>query len=516
MAQKKSVMLIILDGWGIREMEAGNAVVQANTPNFDRWMRTRERSIVQTSGEFVGLVPDQMGNSEVGHLNLGAGRIVYQDITRIDIAIKDGSLAEQDDLIGTIEKARDAGKNVHLIGLLGTGGVHSHSSHLYALLDIARQHEVNPVVHVITDGRDTPPNSGIEFLADLENKIDEIGAGRIATVSGRYYAMDRDKRWERTAKAYNAMVKREGEQQAATAREAIQQSYNSNVTDEFIVPTVVGDDASLAIQPGDAVIFYNFRADRMRQIVQACVLDDFEGASHFEHIDDLDAVTFTEYMEGLPVTVLFPVENPANTLAEWLSKHDRKQYHSAETEKYPHVTFFFNGRIEEPWPGEDRKIVPSPKVATYDLQPEMSAPELTAATLERLDSHDDDFMLINFANPDMVGHTGSLEAAIKAVETVDACANQLVEKVLEKGGVAIVTADHGNCERMIDLATGDPHTYHTVGPVSLFVIGEGYYELHNYGILADVAPTVLDLIGLEKPPEMTGQSLIRTFADKDI
>lgn len=515
MAGNKPVILIILDGWGIREMQAGNAVALGNTPNFDRWLRTHERSIVQTSGEFVGLVPDQMGNSEVGHLNLGAGRIVYQDITRIDIAIKDGSLAQQPDLVSTLAAVKAKGRNVHLIGLLGPGGVHSHESHLFALLDIARQHGVDPVIHVITDGRDTPPTSGIGFLAALESRIARAGVGRIATVSGRYYAMDRDKRWERTQAAYNAMVKRQGNK-AATAFDAIQQSYDEKVTDEFIVPTVVGDDDSLRISPGDAVIFYNFRADRMRQLVRACVLRDFEGASYFDFVDDLDVITFTEYIEGLPVKVLFPVDLPKNTLAEWISKHGLKQYHSAETEKYPHVTFFFNGRVETPWPGEDRRIVPSPKVATYDLKPEMSAPELTAATLERLDTHDDDFLLINFANPDMVGHTGSLEAAIKAVECVDECAGRLVEKVLQKGGVAIVTADHGNCERMIDLVTGEPHTYHTVGPVSLFVIGKGYYELHNYGILADVAPTVLDLLGLEQPPEMTGRSLIKAYGDIEI
>ncbi len=515
MAAHKPVMLIILDGWGIREMEAGNAVVLGNTPNFDHWLQTRERSIVQTSGEFVGLVPDQMGNSEVGHLNLGAGRIVYQDITRIDLAIKDGSLAKNQQLLDTLQNANSNGKKVHLIGLLGPGGVHSHDSHLYALLEIASQHGVDPVIHVITDGRDTPTMNGISFLADLEAKIAQVGVGRIASVSGRYYAMDRDKRWERTQKAYDVLVKREG-QRAATAHEAVRQSYDQNVTDEFIVPTVVGEDDSLAVHPGDALIFYNYRGDRMRQITRAFVLKDFEGASYFDFVDNLDVITFTEYIEGLPVKILFPVEQPQNTLAEWISKHGLKQYHSAETEKYPHVTFFFNGRIEEPWPGEDRRIVPSPKVATYDLQPEMSAPELTAATLERLQTHDDDFLLVNFANPDMVGHTGSLEAAIKAVECVDECAAKLVNRVLEKGGVAIVTADHGNCERMIDLATGEPHTYHTVGPVSLFVIGQGYYELHNYGILADVAPTVLDLMGLEQPPEMTGRSLIKTFADKEI
>ena len=414
----KPVMLIILDGWGIREMETGNAVKQAKTPNFNRWLRDKERAIVHTSGEYVGLVPDQMGNSEVGHLNLGAGRVVYQDITRIDNAIRDGSLANSEALVTMIEKVRANNGKLHLIGLLGPGGVHSHQDHLHALLEIASLRGVDPVIHVITDGRDTPPTSGIRFLDDLQAKIDALGVGRIATVSGRYYAMDRDKRWERTQQAYNAMIKHQA-YTAASAHDAVQQSYNADVTDEFIVPVVIGDDDNLKVEPGDAMIFYNFRADRMRQIVKAFVLDDFAGADYFEHINDLDVMTFTEYEEGLPVQVLFPVDNLNNTLAEWISTHDLKQYHSAETEKYPHVTFFFNGRIEDPWPGEDRKIVPSPKVATYDLQPEMSAPALTSATLERLASHDDDFMLINFANPDMVGHTGSLEAAIKAVECVD-------------------------------------------------------------------------------------------------
>ncbi|GIL08984.1 MAG: 2,3-bisphosphoglycerate-independent phosphoglycerate mutase [Chloroflexota bacterium] len=509
MTPYKPVMLIILDGWGIREMEHGNAVLLGKTPNYDRWTRQLERSIVDTSGESVGLVPDQMGNSEVGHLNLGSGRVVYQDISRIDIAIKNGTLAQRPPLVEAIQKVKASGKKLHLVGLLGPGGVHSHESHLFALLDVCQQNGVDPVIHVITDGRDTPPDSGIGFLARLQAKMDSAGVGRIATVSGRYYAMDRDKRWERTAKAFDAMVWRKG-LHAATAREAIQQSYDSGVTDEFIVPTVVGDDPALRVEAGDALVFYNFRADRMRQIVQAFARREFEGASHFTYLDDLYIATFTEYMEDLPVQVLFPMELLTNTLAEWLSKHGLKQYHSAETEKYPHVTFFFNGRNEDPFPGEDRAIIPSPKVATYDLKPEMSAYELTAAMLKRLETHDDDFILINFANPDMVGHTGVLAAAVKAVEAVDECAGRLVEAVLKKGGAAIVTADHGNCERMIDENTGHPHTYHTVGPVALFVIGDGYFGLHSRGILADVAPTVLDLMGLAKPPEMTGRSLIQT------
>ncbi len=504
----KPVMLIILDGWGIREMEHGNAVVQGNTPNFDEWMRTRERSVVDTFGEHVGLVPGQMGNSEVGHLNLGAGRVVYQDITRFDIAIEDGSLAEHDALINGLTNVKQSGNNVHLIGLLGAGGVHSHERHLYALMDISKQHGLDPVIHVITDGRDTPTDSGIQFLTNLQTKIEAAGVGRISTVSGRYYAMDRDKRWERTARAYDAIAFRRSEHSAESADAAIQQSYDKGVTDEFIEPTVVGDDDSLKIMPGDLLIYYNFRADRMRQLSQAFTLAEFDGADHFEHIDNLNGITATEYISGLPVEILFPPIYLTNTLAETISKAGLTQYHSAETEKYPHVTFFFNGRREEPWEGESRQIIPSPQVATYDLKPDMSAYELTEATLKRLEEHDDDFLLINFANPDMVGHTGVLSAGIKAVEVVDECAGKLVDKVIDKGGVAIVTADHGNCERMINELSNEAHTYHTVGPVSLFVIGEKYYGLFSRGKLADVAPTVLELVGLDQPEEMTGKSLL--------
>jgi len=509
----KPVMLIILDGWGIREMEHGNAVKQAYTPNFDHWLKTQERSIVDASGEAVGLVPDQMGNSEVGHLNLGAGRIVYQDITRIDNAIKTGALAQQPALVNAFETAKK-GANVHLIGLLGPGGVHSHERHLFALLNIAAQNGVNPIIHVITDGRDTPPNSGIEFFRKLERAMQKSGVGRVATVSGRYYAMDRDKRWERTQKAYDAMVHRQGEM-ASSASEAIQQAYAKNVTDEFIEPTVIGGDDSLSIKAGDILIFYNFRADRMRQIVQAFGQADFAGFQTALRPDDVQRITFTEYVDGVGAQVLFGKDILVNTLAEVLSKRGLKQYHSAETEKYPHVTFFFNGRNETPYAGEDRAIIPSPKVATYDLKPEMSAQELTDATLERLKTHGDDFILINYANPDMVGHTGSLDAAIKAVSFVDSCAGKLVEAVNQKDGVAIVTADHGNAERMIEELTGEPHTYHTTNPVTLFVIGAEYIKLRPRGILADVAPTILDILGVPQPEEMTGRSLIERGADSE-
>jgi 2,3-bisphosphoglycerate-independent phosphoglycerate mutase len=502
----KRVMLIILDGLGIREMEHGNAVKQANTPNIDAWMSSIERSIVDASGEAVGLVPDQMGNSEVGHLNLGAGRVVYQDITAIDMAIKTGTLAQHPVLLAAIDAAQNRGSRLHLIGLVSDGGVHSHINHLLALLQMTDRSAVRTYVHVITDGRDTPPNSGIDFVRTVESAVAASTNTKIATVSGRYYAMDRDKRWERTQRAYDAMAYRIGPV-AASAAEAVQASYAAGVTDEFIEPVVIGQDPAAGIQPGDVLLFYNFRADRMRQIVQAFALPEVPGFNG-AHIKDLHIVTYTEYMENLPVSIVFGKESLKNTLAEVLSTQGLRQYHSAETEKYPHVTFFFNGRNETPFPGEDRRIVPSPKVATYDLQPEMSAIELMQATLERIETGTDDFILVNFANPDMVGHTGVLSAAIKAVETVDTCASRLVEAWTAKGGIAIVTADHGNCERMVEELTGEAHTYHTTNPVSLFVIGAGYVKLRPRGILADVAPTVLDLMGVPQPPEMTGRTLI--------
>ncbi len=508
--RRRPVLLIVLDGWGIRAAEHGNAVAQAETPNFDRWLRTYERCIVHTSGEHVGLTPGQMGNSEVGHLNLGAGRIVYQDISRIANAISDGSLAENAALRGALHSVKQAGGKLHFVGLLGDGGVHSHSDHLYALLDIARSNGLNPILHLITDGRDTPTRKGLRFCAELVDKMERDGCGRVSTVSGRYYPMDRDKRWERTQQAVDAMAYRVSDVNAPDAATAIQQSYDQGVTDEFIAPTVIGDEADLNIMPGDALLCFNFRADRMRQLAQAFVKRGFDGADRFQPIADLRLVTMTEYMDGLTDEILFPVELLRNTLAETLSKAGLTQYHTAETEKYPHVTYFFNGRNEAPFAGETRTIVPSPKVATYDLQPQMSAFELTEATLARLKAADDDFILVNFANPDMVGHTGSLAAAIQAVAAVDNCAGRLADAALAKGGAAIVTADHGNCERMIDVATGEPHTYHTVGPVPLFVLdGARYYDLHSWGRLADVAPTVLDLLDVVQPAEMTGGSLIR-------
>lgn len=507
MNPRKPVLLMILDGWGLRTMEHGNAVVQAHTPNYDRWTTERERTVLDASEEAVGLIPDQMGNSEVGHLNLGAGRVVYQDISRINNAIRNSSFFKHDILNALVEDHQ----RVHLVGLLGPGGVHAHDDHLYALLRfLDGQEGVRPILHIITDGRDTPPDSAASFLTSLRGYIAENDLEvDIATLSGRYYAMDRDKRWERTTKAYQAMVNQEGNT-AATPEEAIEASHAEDVSDEFIVPTVIGEDDTLAIQAGDGIIFYNFRADRMRQIVRLFTGQPFEDRPEVPTLDDLGLVTMTTYADDLAVQVLYPLEVVQRPLAQILAEEGRTQFHIAETEKYPHVTYFFNGRTETPFDGEERKIIPSPKVATYDLQPEMSAHKVTETILERIATHDDDFLLLNFANPDMVGHTGSLEAAIKACEVVDEYAGRVVEAIVEKGGAAIVTADHGNADRMVDEFSGGAHTYHTTNPVPMFIITDGYVGQRPRGRLADVAPTILHLLGIPKPPEMTGRTMIIT------
>ena len=507
MTTKRPVALIILDGWGIREAEAGNAVVLGHTPNYDRWAETLERCLLDASGEAVGLPKGQMGNSEVGHMNLGAGRIVYQDLTRINQAVRDGSFFENEVLVTALEKVQGKGK-LHLVGLFGEGGVHSHSDHMYALLQLAMRKKFEPILHFITDGRDTPPQSALSFVKRLEASRKENPA-LVASVCGRYYAMDRDRRWERTEKGYRLLALHQGEEgrTAATASEALEASYAAGVSDEFVLPVAldVGQER-VTVEAGDCLIFYNFRADRMRQIVQAFISSRFDGFER-EWIPDVDIVSMTSYSDPFTASVMFPAVEIANPLAEVLSQTGCQQFHTAETEKYPHVTYFFNCGHEQPFEGEARYLEPSPKVATYDLQPEMSAYPLTEAILDRLQKENDDFILINFANPDMVGHTGVLEAAIKAVEVVDECAGRVVEAVNKKGGVAIVTADHGNCECMIDEATGEPHTYHTTQQVPLFIIGEGDHRLRPGGILADVAPTVLELMGIPKSPEMTGRSL---------
>jgi 2,3-bisphosphoglycerate-independent phosphoglycerate mutase len=504
---RKPVALIILDGWGIREREHGNAVVLADTPNYDNWLRTCERAVLDASGEAVGLPDGQMGNSEVGHLNLGAGRIIYQDLTRINRAIRDGSFFQIPTLLKAIGQVKARGGKLHLLGLLGDGGVHSHMDHLLALLRLAGQQGVEPILHLITDGRDTPPHRGKDFAAKLEAYL-ALNSGVVASICGRYYTMDRDNRWPRIQKGYEVITRHSGESTAVSATAALAASYANGVTDEFVLPVAIEvGDRNVLVEPGDCLIFYNFRADRMRQIVTTFLAPEFDGFPR-TFIPDLHILTMTSYHESFHVDVIFPEQGIVNTLAEVLSKAGLKQFHAAETEKYAHVTYFFNGGAETPFPGEERHLEASPKVATYDLQPEMSAYPLVTAVLNRLQSHDDDFILVNFANPDMVGHTGVLAAAIKAVEAVDDCAGQLVAAIVAKGGVALLTADHGNCEIMIDPKTGGPHTYHTTQPVSLFVIGQESYWLQPRGILADVAPTVLALLGITPPAEMTGRSLI--------
>lgn len=510
MKEVNTVALIILDGWGIREMRDSNAVVLGSTPNYDRWTSTLERTVLDASGEAVGLPEGQMGNSEVGHLNLGSGRVIYQDLTRINKAIRDGSFAQQPLLAAALARVKARKSKLHLIGLFGEGGVHSHSDHLYAFLDLANEHGVAPIIHLITDGRDTPPESSVVYLKKLETYLSKH-QGVIASVSGRYYTMDRDRRWPRTQMGYDVIALHQGFEgrTAPSAAEAIRQAHHAGVTDEFIQPVAIDTGGKdVTVSQGDCLIFYNFRADRMRQIVPAFTTAAFDGFPR-KLIEDLEVITMTKYSDDLETEVVYPEVEIVNPLAEVLSLRGMKQFHAAETEKYAHVTYFFNGGSEQAFPGETRHLEPSPKVATYDLQPEMSAHALTEAVLARIREYDDEFILVNFANPDMVGHTGVLEAAIKAVEAVDECAGRIVEEVAAKGGIALVTADHGNCERMLDHETGEPHTYHTTQPVSFFVIGAGsYVNLKPRGRLADVAPTVLDLLGIEKPDEMTGQSLI--------
>ncbi len=505
----RPVALIIMDGWGIREMAEGNAVVLADTPNYDRWNREGERTVLDASGEPVGLPEGQMGNSEVGHLNLGAGRIVYQDLTRINLAIRDKTFYENETLLAALKGVKERGGKLHLIGLLGDGGVHSYSGHLYALLEAAKRNDVEPIIHLISDGRDTPQQSALGFAETLERYLEE-NPGIIATLCGRYYTMDRDKRWERTGKGYRVIVNHESDDDktASSATAALQQSYDEGVTDEFVLPVAIDvGEKEVTVEAGDCLLFYNFRADRLRQLVTVFLDPEFDGFDR-GNVEGLHIVTMTQYQEAFDVPVLFPDVGIVNPLAEVLSKAGLKQFHAAETEKYAHVTYFFNGGKEQQFAGEERHLEPSPKVATYDLQPEMSAQPLLEAVVKRIQEHDDDFILVNFANPDMVGHTGSLEAAIKAVETVDRCTAELVKAINDKGGVALVTADHGNCERMINLETGKPHTYHTTQPVAIFVLGDGYRNLRARGKLADVAPTILDLMGIEQPKEMTGESLL--------
>lgn len=508
----RPVALIILDGWGYNKSKENNAVALANTPFFDRLFAENPNALVQTSGEAVGLPHGQMGTSEVGHLNIGAGRIVYQSLVKISKAIDSGEIKKNKVFTDLLAYARQ-GKPLHLMGLVSPGGVHSHTDHLYGFLRLAKEAGLTEVyIHAFLDGRDTPPASAVEYLQELEEKIREIGVGRIATVAGRYYAMDRDKRWDRTEKAYAALVYGEGEQ-AASAVEAVENSYARGVTDEFVVPVVIMENGRpvATVRPGDAVLFFNFRPDRARQITKAFVDRDFAGFARRE-TPEVKFACLTMYDETIDAPMLFPPEERMkNIFGEYLSQLGLRQLRITETEKYAHVTYFFNGGEEVPFPGEERILVPSPKVATYDLKPEMSAWGVTERVLAEIKSDRFDVIVMNYANCDMVGHTGSLPAAIKAVETVDACLAQVVPAILERGGAVVISADHGNAELMVDPETGEPYTAHTTFPTPIILVGyEKPCRLKN-GILADLVPTVLELLGLPKPAEMTGESLI---ADK--
>ena len=506
----KLTMLMILDGFGINEKTEGNAVKLANIPHLNEILTKNPNTIIHTSGLEVGLPEGQMGNSEVGHTNIGAGRIVYQDLAKITKAIEDGDFFSVPEFVKALEHCKQNGSKLHIMGLLSNGGVHSHNRHLYALLELAKRKDFeNVFVHCFMDGRDTPPASGESFIAELEEKIKEKGVGQIATISGRFYAMDRDKRWERVSLAYNALVNGEGEK-AISPVQAIEESYQKEVFDEFIKPTVItkNGEPTAKIEDGDSVIFFNFRPDRAREITRSIVDKDFDGFET-KKLNDIYFVCMTPYDETMPnVEIAYRKEELKNTFGEYISKHGLKQLRIAETEKYAHVTFFFNGGEEKQYEGEDRILVPSPKVETYDLKPEMSAYEVTEKVVEAIKSEKYNSIILNFANPDMVGHTGSLEAAIKALEAIDECVDKVVTAINEVGGVLLITADHGNSEQMIDYKTGEPHTAHTTNPVPLAIVGLPISKKLKEGRLADLAPTMLDIMGLEKPEEMTGESLI--------
>jgi 2,3-bisphosphoglycerate-independent phosphoglycerate mutase len=507
----KPLLLMILDGWGINPHQEDNAVALARTPNMTRLSREYPCVQMEASGLAVGLPAGQMGNSEVGHLNIGAGRIVYQDLTRISKAIEDGSFFTNPVLLDCMAGTKAAGGSLHLAGLLSDGGVHSHNTHLYALLELAKKAGLEKVfVHCLLDGRDTPPKSGADYLAQLETEIKKIGVGRIATVIGRYYAMDRDKRWDRVEKAYDAIVLGTGNMYA-TAKQAIEQSYLDGVNDEFVLPSVIveGGEPVGMLKDGDGFIFFNFRSDRAREITRALTDPDFAGFARKYRPRLSSYACMTVYDETFNLPVAFGFEELKNILGEVVSKAGLKQLRIAETEKYAHVTFFFNGGNEAPFPGEDRILIPSPReVPTYDKKPEMSARLVCDELLRQLDEDRYDFIVLNFANADMVGHTGVLSAAVKAIETVDECVGKIVGKILEKKGRAIVTADHGNAEIMVD-EKGGPHTAHTTDPVPLILVDDTRKNAAlRPGILADIAPTVLELLFLPRPKEMTGKSLL--------
>ena len=505
----KLTMLMILDGFGINEKTEGNAIKLAKTPCIDKLMNKCPTTRINTSGLAVGLPEGQMGNSEVGHTNIGAGRVVYQELTRITKSIEDGDFFTIPEFNNAIENCKKYNSKLHIMGLVSNGGVHSHNRHLYALLEYAKRKGIDDMfIHCFMDGRDTPPASGEGFLSELQEKLDEKQIGKIATISGRYYAMDRDKRWERIKLAYDAMVNGVG-QKASSPIQAIEESYQKEIFDEFVLPTVICNNQGepiAKIEEHDSVIFFNFRPDRARQITRTFVDEKFNEFKTNKL--KLYFVTFTQYDETLPkVHIAFKPKTLKNTFGEYISNLGYKQLRIAETEKYAHVTFFFNGGNEKVYDGEDRILVDSPKVATYDLQPQMSAYEVTDKVINAINEDKYDSIILNYANSDMVGHTGNLDAAIKAIEVLDECVQKVVDAVKKKKGVLIITADHGNSEQMLDYETGEPFTSHTTNPVPLILVGKDDVKL-NDGKLADIAPTMLELMGLDKPEEMTGESII--------
>lgn len=503
--------LIILDGWGLNPRPEANAIKEANTPFLDSLFKENPHATLLCSGEAVGLPEGQMGTSEVGHLNIGAGRVVYQSLVKISKALRDGEFKRNPVFVNLIQYALKEDRPLHVMGLVSPGGVHSHTEHLYGIIKLAKEFGIKQVyIHAFLDGRDTPPSSAKEYLEELEEFCGQTGLGNIATISGRYYAMDRDKRWERVEKAYAAMVYGEGEE-ADSALQAIENSYARDITDEFVIPTVIKADGRpvATIKAGDPVLFFNFRPDRAREITRAFVDPEFTGFERRTGYLKAFFVAMTQYDETLDVPLLFPPEDRMkNILAEVLANNGKKQLRIAETEKYAHVTFFFNGGEEKPFPLEERILIPSPKVPTYDQKPEMSAYEVTEALLKEIEQDKFDVIIMNYANCDMVGHTGVPEAARKAVEAIDDCLSRLIPAILAKGGAVILTADHGNAEMMKDYQTGEPYTAHTTFPVPVVVIGVSEPIRVKDGKLADLAPTLLELIGLPKPDEMTGSSLI--------
>jgi 2,3-bisphosphoglycerate-independent phosphoglycerate mutase len=530
MPRPKPLVLIILDGWGYRAETKANAIALAHKPVYDRLLREYPNTLIHTSGPFVGLPEGQMGNSEVGHLNMGAGRIVHMDITRIDLMIRNGEFFSHPVLVEAMKHARTGGRKLHLFGLLSDGGVHSRQEHLYALLKMAKDQGVDRVfVHAFMDGRDTLPTNGAGYLEQLQQKIREYNSGKIASVSGRYYAMDRDRRWDRIAKAYSAMVEGKAEGGAyADPVQAMKESYNKDVTDEFVVPLVCTDNNGkplATISDDDSCICFNFRADRVREITRALCRNsglNEKGGSDLPGAADLDAtiprdhvprnlkyVCMTRYDKNFDLPAVIPPESMANILANVMGGLNMRNLRVAETEKYAHVTYFFNGGVEQPFPGEDRVMIQSPKVATYDLKPEMSAAGIADAVVKATNDGTFDVLIVNFANADMVGHSGKIEPTVKAVETVDACLGQIEKAVRAKGGAMLITADHGNAEMMIDPATGGPHTAHTTNPVPFIVIAEDakQYTLKPNGSLRDISPTMLGMLGIDEPKEMTGSDL---------